>query len=301
MTLPRRVTKGRTYLLTRRTVRRYHLFRPDKLTNQIYLYCLAVAANEFGMDIHLPTLMSTHEHLGCTDPLGNLSLFLEKFHRNVANAMKVHRKWEGAVWDDRPTNALELLTPEAVVEEFAYAIVNPVKEGLVKHEHEWPGVTVRASEIGNKVLRIERPDIYFNPDNPVWPDVVELELTVPPGFEQDEFHRRMNEEVRSQRAEALKEVRAKGWRILGRERVLSQSPYKRAKSFFEYGGRTPTLAVGRGQGNLLKQAIKELRFFRLLYRDALRRYRGGAKDVAFPEGTWWMRVFYGLKVEPIPI
>ena len=52
--------------------------------------------------------------------------------KDVANAMKVHRKWEGAVWDDRPTNALELLTPDAVVQEFAYAaLVNPVSAGFV--------------------------------------------------------------------------------------------------------------------------------------------------------------------------
>lgn len=133
VTLPRRITAGRTFLLTRRTVRRHHLFRPDKLSNQIYLYCLAVAANKFGVEVHLPSLMSTHEHLGCTDVRGNLSDFLRKLHRSVGNAMKVHRKWEGPIWDDRPTNALELPTPEAVIQEFAYALVNPVSAGLVKH------------------------------------------------------------------------------------------------------------------------------------------------------------------------
>ncbi len=301
MTLPRRVTEGRTLLITRKTVRRHHLFRPDTLTNQIYLYCLAVAAKKFGMGIHLPMLMSTHEHLGCTDFRGEYPDFIHKLHTNVANAMKVHRKWEGAVWDDRPTNALELLTPDAVVQSFAYAMVNPVSAGLVKHEHEWPGVTVKTNDIGNKVFIIERPNIYFDPQNPDWPDVAELELTLPPGFEPEDFQHQLGEEVRKQRAEAKKEVRKKGLRVMGRQRVLMQSPFKRARSFFEYGARTPTLAVGRGNGKLLKQAIKELQFFRQLYREALDKYKAGITDVAFPLGTWWMRVFFGARVEPIPI
>lgn len=273
MTLPRRITEGRTFLLTRRTVRRHHLFRPDTVTNQIYLYCLAVAADEFGIEVHLPSLMSTHEHLGCTDFGGNLSKFLHKLHKDVANAMKVHRKWEGAVWDDRPTNALELLTPDAVVQEFAYALANPVSAGLVKHEHDWPGITVRPSDIGSKVFCIERPKIYFDPKNPKWPKVAELKMTIPPDFEAEDFKERLNEEVRSQRAKAKKEVREKGWRVMGRQRVLMQSPYKRARSFFEYGARTPTLAVGRGNGELLKLEIKALQCFRKLYREALEGYR----------------------------
>lgn len=301
MTLPRRITKGRTFLLTRRTVRRHHLFRPDKVTNQIYLYCLAVAANKFGIGVHVPSLMSTHEHLGCTDFRGELSAFVHKLHKDIANAMKVHRKWEGAVWDDRPTNALELLTPEAVIQEFAYAIVNPVSAGLVKHEHEWPGVTVRSSDIGSKLFVIERPNLYFDPKNPEWPDVVELKITVPPNFEPEDFRQQLDDEVRTQRAEAKKDVREKSWRVIGRQRILMQSPYKRARSFFEYGARTPTLAVGRGNGELLKREIKALQYFRQLYREALEKYKAGITDVAFPEGTWWMRVFHGAKVEPIPI
>ena len=301
MTLPRRVTQGRTLLLTRRTVRRHHLFRPDERTNQIYLYCLAVAANKFSIGIHLPMLMSTHEHLACTDFVGNISDFAHKLHGDFANAMKVHRKWEGAVWDDQKTNVLELLTPEAVVEKVAYAMVNPVSAGLVKHQHEWPGVTAKVDDIGNTTLRVRRPKIYFDPQNPNWPEVAELKITTPPGFDGDEFKLLLREEVRVQRVEALKDVRQKGWRIMGRHRVLMQSPYKRARSFFEYGARTPTLAVGRGQGKLLKQAIKQLQFFRKLYRDAMKRYKDGELNVAFPEGTWWMRVFHGLQTEPIPI
>lgn len=103
------------------------------------------------------------------------------------------------------------------------------------------------------------------------------------------------------RAEAKTKVREKGWRVMGRQRVLMESPYKRARSFLEYGARTPTLAVGRGNGELLKREIKELQHFRQRYREALEKYKAGITDIAFPEGTWWMRVFRGARVEPILI
>ena len=271
------------------------------MCNQIYLYCLAVAANKFDIAVHAPMLMSTHEHLICSDPLGNHCRFTHKFHRDVANAMKVYRKWEGPIWDDRPPNVVELLTAEAIVQETAYALINPVKEGLVKHQNEWPGVTVKVDDIGVTTLRIRRPKLYFDADNPNWPEIAELPITTPPGFETSEFQQLLREEVRERRREALKQVRAKGWRILGKHRVLSMSPYKRAKSFFEFGARTPTLAAGRGQKKLLQLAIEQLRLFRRVYRDAIERYKAGLADVRFPEGTWWMKVFHRVDTEPICI
>jgi putative transposase len=43
---PREIHAGRTYLVTRRTLRRHHLLRPDGKMRQIFLYCLAVCAQK---------------------------------------------------------------------------------------------------------------------------------------------------------------------------------------------------------------------------------------------------------------
>jgi hypothetical protein len=67
MTQPRLVLPGSTVMVTRRTLRRHHLFRPDPAIRQLYLYTLAVCAREFGVLVHGVTLMSTHEHLVVTD------------------------------------------------------------------------------------------------------------------------------------------------------------------------------------------------------------------------------------------
>ena len=67
MTQPRRVLPGDTVMVTRRTIRRHHLFRPDSAIRQLYVYTLAICARQFGILVHAVTLMSTHEHLIVTD------------------------------------------------------------------------------------------------------------------------------------------------------------------------------------------------------------------------------------------
>lgn len=81
MTLPRCVTAGMTVMITRRTLRRTQLLRPDPALRQLYLYCLAETAKRHGIRVHAVTLMSTHEHLIVTDTDGRLPLFLRELHR----------------------------------------------------------------------------------------------------------------------------------------------------------------------------------------------------------------------------
>src|SRR4051812_19453191 len=104
MTMPRRVLPGMTVMVTRRTLRRTHLFRPDKQLNQLFVYCLAVLAERHSILVHAAVLLSTHEHLVLTDLLGQLPCFLQELHRAMALGVKVLRKWEGAVWDHEKTS-----------------------------------------------------------------------------------------------------------------------------------------------------------------------------------------------------
>ena len=58
---PRQVLPGQFYLLTRRCTQRQYLLRPDRDANDTFLYCLAEAAQRFGIDVILPSTMSNHE------------------------------------------------------------------------------------------------------------------------------------------------------------------------------------------------------------------------------------------------
>jgi putative transposase len=91
MTQPRQIIPGRTYLITRRALRRYYLLRPEYFINNLFVFFWAVLAAKYGIEIHAFCILSTHEHLVLTDTLGNLPDFLRDLHRLTALALKVFR------------------------------------------------------------------------------------------------------------------------------------------------------------------------------------------------------------------
>lgn len=288
-------------MVTRRTLRRHHLFRPDPAIAQLYLYTLGICAKEFGVELHALVLMSTHEHLVLTDPNKRLPDFLRRLHRLVALGTKVLRKWEGPVWDHESPSVVRLLTERAVIEKMAYVLANPVKAGLVERAAHWPGVTVLPQELGRRTWKVKRPDFYFDPDNPQWPDEVELELTLPTSLREVYTDGQIRDavalELTHQERLARAEVKKRGWKVLGSERARRVSPYRRAKSFEPLRGRNPTFAVGRGQRKAFFAAVAELRAFRRAYRDALEQWRAGLRQVLFPAGTWAMRCIHAAPVD----
>lgn len=298
MTQPRLVVAGDTVMVTRRTLRRHHLFRPDPSIRQLYLYALAVCAKHFGILVHAVTLMSTHEHLIVTDPKRRLPDFLRDLHRLVSLGTKVIRKWEGPIWDQEKTSVVRLLTEQAMVEKLAYVMANPVKAGLVTHARHWPGITVLPHELGRRTLVVERPPFFFRADNGKWPEKVELTLTLPRTLERsysaNEVREAVKAELEREERHARAEMKVRGWRILGADRVRRLSPYRRATSFELLRDRSPTFAVGRGQRKVFSQAVAELRAFRHAYRQALEQWRAGLRSVVFPQGTWWMCQGHGV-------
>ncbi|KYG10552.1 transposase [Sorangium cellulosum] len=304
MSQPREITPGATYMITRRVLRRHLLFRPDAAITQLLIYALAVSARRYGLQIHALCAMSTHLHLIVTDVAGVLPRFLQFFHRIVALGTKALRTWEGPVWDHEAPSVVRLLTRAAVVEKIAYILVNPVAAGLVRHAREWPGAKVDMDALGRGVLHAARPSVYLDPENPQWPEEMTLSLLLPPVIEQDgaeAFRQEVAAELARQEAQAHAELLRQGRRFLGVERVSEVSPYARATSFEALRECNPTFAVGREQGDAWRIAGAAVRAFRASYRAALERWRAGVRSVAFPVGTWWMRVFHGAMVQDVVV
>ena len=86
MTRRRIIEPGMVWALSRRTTRRHFILNPDEArqVEQAYWYCLGHAARLHGVLVHAGCLMSTHSHEVITDVRGELSLFLQTFHRQVA-------------------------------------------------------------------------------------------------------------------------------------------------------------------------------------------------------------------------
>jgi putative transposase len=300
MSYPRRVVAGTTSMITRRTLRRTHLLRPDRELNQIFLYCLAVCSDRFGIQVHSSTVMSTHEHLIVTDTVGQLPRFTQELHRLTALAIKSLRKWEGALWDHEKPSVVELRTPTAVIEKMAYCIANPVAAGLVHKASQWPGINTAPEQLGRGSWTVKRPDMFFDKDNPQWPATATLTLTMPPNLERTDAEVRelVADEVKRLEAQAQVDIKAKRWKVLGPKVVQRLSPYERAKSWEPLRGRNPSFAVGRGQKEAFTAAVATLRAFRSAYREALEQWRLAVRDVVFPFGTWVISWAHSARTAP---
>ena len=287
-------------MVTRRTLGRRHLFRPDPTIRRLYLYLLAVCAKEFGVLVHAAVLMSTHEHLVVTDPDRRLPDFLRELHRLVSMGTKAIRQWEGPTWDYGPPSVVRLLSERAIVEKLAYVMANPVKAGLVRRARDWPGFIVLPQELGRRKWTVRRPNVYFNPKNPRWPTTVELTLSMPPALTERYSVATLREsvaiELKRQEGLALEELKRDGRRVIGSDRIRRLSPHRRATTPEPLRGRNPTFAVGRGQSGLFIRAVRELRAFRRAYRQALDQWKTGARAVVFPSGTWLMYRLHGVPV-----
>jgi hypothetical protein len=241
--------------------------------------------------------MSTHEHLILTDTRGQLPSFLQQFHRLVALGTKVLRKWEGAVWDHEKTSVVELRTPAAVIEAIAYVMANPAAAGLVRLARQWPGITVQPDQLGRCTWSARRPEYYFDSNNPAWPEVATLELSMPPlAMNENDLRSAVGRELEFLEQAAHDAIRSKGRSFLGPNRISRLSPFDRAKSFEPLRRRNPTFAVGRGQRDELLHAVALLRDFRRAYREALDRWRQRVRSAVFPFGTWLMRCLHDVPV-----
>jgi putative transposase len=285
-------------MITRRTLRRTHLLRPDKQLKDLFVYCLAVLARKHGILIHAAVVMSTHEHIVLTDVHGELPRFLQELHRLLALGVKVLRKWEGAVWDHEKTSVVELLTDDAIVQKLAYVMANPVAAGLVRHARDWPGIQTLPSHLGEAAWTATRPEFYFDRSNPGWPPVATLQLSMPPvrRLSLDHVRRAVSDELAYLERIAREQVRKKGWRIPPSARLRRLSPFARARSWEPLRALNPAFAVGRSQRRAFFAAVAALRSFRSAYRAALELWRRGLRLGLFPSGTWIMRRLHGASV-----
>jgi REP element-mobilizing transposase RayT len=276
------------------------LFRPDQRMTQILLYFLAVFARRHGLQLHAFCAMSTHLHLVVTDVDGDLPRFLHSFHRMVALCTKRLRRWRHVVWDKSSTSVVRLATPHAVVEKIAYVLANPVAARLVRNAHQWPGAKSLAGDIGSGEIRADRPQGYLNPENPRWPERAALPVELPPGVAPEAaplFHRQVAAEIA--RVEERVQVEMRGKAFPNARDLCTVPPETRVESVKPSGHRNPTFAPGRHQVEAASHVAFALATFRSLYRQALERWQNLERDVVFPAGTWWMRVFHGASVEPV--
>lgn len=295
MTAPRQILPGRTHLVTRRCSERRCFLRPSDVTNEIFLYVLAVAAKRCGMKVHAACVLSNHYHVLVTDPEARLPEFEQYLDSLVARATNAYLgRFEGFWSSGRSYSAVNLTAPEDVVAKAAYVLANPVAAGLVQHGAEWPGVWTPPDQLGSGRLVVRRPKVFFREHGDM-PAEIELELTVPPGFgSAAEFRARVVRALAALEKKTRRDRAAAGLPFLGQAKILAQKPFARLPPSGERRfGLDPRIAAMDVEKRIA--ALVDLSEFQREYRSARSRFLEGDSRAVFPAGTYELRVVFGVR------
>ena len=289
---------GSTYLLTRRCTQRQFWLKPSPLTNWIFSYCVAVAAARYQIQVHAICVLSNHWHAVVTDPHAQLPKFLWWVHLYVAKCVNAsHGRWEN-MWSSEPTSVVRLETDRDVFDKIVYCLVNPVAAGLVAHGEKWPGLRTSPMELAGAEAEVERPKVLFREDGPTDKTAV-LRIVRPPimaMLTDAQFAERIAAEVAAQEAAIRDDFARKQRRFLGVRAVLRQFPYDRPRSKEPRCELSPRVAAKDKESRIA--ALRRLKAFWKAYREALRSWRQGWREVVFPAGTYAMRVLHRAACAP---
>lgn len=292
MTAPRQVLPGTTYLVTRRCSERRFFLKPSKLTNAIFLYVLAVAAERYRIAVHAFCVMSNHYHLLVTDPEARLPAFVQYLDALVARATNAALgRWE-AFWSAAASySAVAHDSAEDVVRKAAYVLANPVTAGLVRTGREWPGLWTAPEQLGTARFVAQRPAGFFREDGAM-PASAELALSLPAGFTSaEEFGELVSAAAQELEARAHRTHAAEQRGFLGRTRVLAQKPRGRPMPSTPHRQLNPRVACVDKWKRI--ETLSRLASFLQAYREAREALRRGARAI-FPAGTYLLRVSLGV-------
>jgi len=286
MTAPRQVIAGRTYMVTRRCTQRMFLLKPDEITNRGFLYCLALAAQRYQVDVYAFVCMSNHPHENVGDKLGNLPEFTRYFHSLLARYVNCCRgRWEN-LWATEQCGQLHLADPEAAFDKMIYGLTNPVKAYLVAKAAHWPGPSSLAKQLSGKPIVVKRPVEFFVKNGDL-PKQVTLEIKRLPGFEHlsdEQWRDKIRNAVAKVEAEAERERAQKGIKIVGRKAILRQSAFSQPKTIAARRAMVPRVATRNKW--LRIELLTRNKAFEAEHANALSRVLAGERVVTFPFGTY---------------
>jgi putative transposase len=273
-------------MITRRCTQRMLLLRPDETTNQTFLYCLAYAAQQTGVEVMYSMALSNHHHTILYDPGGRVPAFNQRFHSLSARAMNALRgRWEN-FWADEQPGQVKLVKEEAVLDKIAYAAANPVTAQLVEHVEHWPGAHTTAEFFSGQALCVERPEHFFRADGPT-PERVVLRLAWPEHLGPiEEARKKLRQRLDDLQAQARQQRTSEKRAVLGRAGVRRQDFHARPTTWEPRRGLRPTVAARNRWARV--EALQRNRAFQDAYRAALRQWLAGF-PAEFPPGTYLMR------------
>jgi putative transposase len=295
MTLPRQFLPNSTYFITRRATQREFWLKPTRQTTQIFLYCIAIAAEKTGVKVHAACVMSNHWHAVVSDSSTNVADFYTWVHKYVAKAVNCAMGREENLWAAGKVSVVALESPEDVFDKIVYTMCNPVSAHLIASAEKWQGVWLYRQ---SHSCIVKRPDVYFQKDGTM-PETAELIIHQAPSHVNMPilaYEKLISDEISREECNIANDVSAAGKTFMGMDAVLRQFHRQTPQSIESRRGMNPRFAAKNKE--LRINAIRRYKQFVANYRDALKDWRKGNRDVVFPAGTYALRIHAQVNVAP---
>lgn len=300
MSKARQRMPGERGMGTRRCDRREYLLNPDYVVNLSLAYLLGYQQRKHKLKFLFFVAMGNHYHNGIEDRASRpdhsvTAHFMRDFNSLSARVLNLYRGRKGALWSGggHTYNFVRNASTEDLIEEFVYALTNPVAAGLVSHRKKWPGLLLDPGPSGKRTIKVMRPPFFFSD---AMPREVEITLETPrcelsPRAFMKEVYRRANlreEEIRER-------MKRDGRKFLGVKSVLRSSPFDSPMTEQPWRTPNPLFSIrDKQQRREYRQCNLE---FLAQYEECRDRLRSGERDVEFPVGTFKLIAYYGAACE----
>ena len=151
----RYVPEKRTLVsITNRTIQGRYLLRPGPSFNDIFLGILGRAQRRHGIRLFAVSVMSNHFHLLLmADDAEKIAGFMRDLQSKLAREVNRLTGWRGPVFERRYEMTVVTDEEAAQVERLKYILSQGVKENLVEHVRDWPGVHSAAALLDGEPLQ----------------------------------------------------------------------------------------------------------------------------------------------------
>jgi len=223
-------------------------------------------------------------------------------NQNIARYVNCSLGRFGAMWEGgaRP-NYCVLPEQGDIFDKIVYTLTNPVKAGIIPQHHLWPGAISNVDQIAKGSITTKRPNKFFAKTDDQSLLSRELILTPAPGqvrMSPQDYGRYLARRVEETEDAIAADREAKGLRWSGRKECLALNPFDAPTTPWKRFTRNPKVSSKHQESR--NAWIARLKAFGVKYDWAKRAFRAGNRDAPFPQGTFAMRIYLAVPIDPKP-
>jgi|SRR6185312_1949767 len=281
--------------ITCRTVQGRFLLRPGPALNDIVLGTLGRCQRNHDLTLCAVTALSSHFHLlAVVDDTRQIAGFMRDFKSKLAREVNRLTRWQGSVFARRYDMAVVTGEEGAQIERLAYILSNGVKEDLVEHAREWPGVQSaralldgepltghwfeRTREYASRNRRLPFEHLRYATEEHVLLSPIPCWAHLTPNH----YRARVAALVESIEKDAALRRRQSNGAVLGVEAILAKDPLHRPAKL----ARSPAPLLHAISKAARRAFYEGFSWFVSAFRTAAERLRAGDRNVPFPAGSF---------------